>query len=74
MRTYLLFFLVLPGLFFQESNAQLGFCSGNYCDAIFRLEADTDNNNESENPLIQLRQDGGLFGGEHEASREEMML
>ncbi len=30
-----LFFLVLFGLFFQESNAQLGFCSGNYGDAIF---------------------------------------
>ncbi len=35
MRTYLLFFLVLFSLFFQESNAQLGFCSGNYGDAIF---------------------------------------
>ncbi len=30
-----LFFLVLFGLFFQESNAQLGFCNGNYGDAIF---------------------------------------
>ncbi|GAA4273929.1 T9SS type B sorting domain-containing protein [Aquimarina gracilis] len=35
MRIYLLFFLVLFGLFFQESNAQLGFCGGNYGDAIF---------------------------------------
>ena len=31
-------------------------------DAIFRLEADTDNNNESDNPLIRLRQDGGQVG------------
>ena len=31
-------------------------------DAIFLLEADTDNNNESDNPMIQLRQDGGTLG------------
>lgn len=31
-------------------------------DALFRLEADTDNNNEYDNPLIQFRQDGGMSG------------
>ncbi|MFP2996907.1 hypothetical protein ABN763_13405 [Spongiivirga sp. MCCC 1A20706] len=36
--------------------------TGTSGDAIFRLEADTDNDNESDNPLIQLRQDGGALG------------
>ncbi len=36
--------------------------SGTSGDAIFRLEADTVNNNENSNPLIQLRQDGDIIG------------
>ncbi|UJH68658.1 hypothetical protein [Allomuricauda sp. SCSIO 65647] len=36
--------------------------TGTSGDAIFRLEADTDNDNEFDNPLIQLRQDGGALG------------
>jgi len=36
--------------------------TGTSGDAIFRLEADTDNDNEADNPLIQLRQDSGLVG------------
>ncbi|UOY06003.1 hypothetical protein L0P88_18960 [Muricauda sp. SCSIO 64092] len=36
--------------------------SGTSGDAIFRLEADTDNNNEADNPMIQLRQDGDIIG------------
>ncbi len=31
-------------------------------DVIFRLDADLDNNNEYDNPLIKLRQDGGQTG------------
>ena len=41
---------------------KLHVTSGTSGDAILRLEADTDNNNESDNPLIQIRQDGGLSG------------
>ncbi|MGW9686767.1 hypothetical protein [Flagellimonas sp. 2504JD1-5] len=41
---------------------KLHVSTGTSGDAIFRLEADTDNNNESDNPLIQLRQDGGQLG------------
>ncbi|WP_108246742.1 hypothetical protein [Muricauda brasiliensis] len=33
-------------------------------DAILRLEADTDNNNETYNPMIQMRQDGGIIGAD----------
>ena len=36
--------------------------AGTSGDAVFRLEADTDNSNESDNPLIQIRQDGGQLG------------
>ncbi|WP_437398689.1 hypothetical protein [Flagellimonas lutimaris] len=41
---------------------RLHVSTGTSGDAILRLEADTDNNNESDNPLIQLRQDGGQVG------------
>jgi len=47
------------------TNAPLGLLhvtSGNSGDAIFRLEADRDNNNESDNPIIQMRQDGDIIG------------
>lgn len=36
--------------------------SGTASDAILRLEADTDNNNEDDNPVIEMYQDGGLVG------------
>jgi len=41
---------------------RLHVSTGTSGDAILRLEADTDNNNELDNPLIQLRQDGGQGG------------
>lgn len=36
--------------------------SGDSGDAVLHLEADTDNNNEYDNPMIKLRQDGGAVG------------
>ncbi|MGJ8733388.1 MAG: hypothetical protein ACSHW4_09580 [Cellulophaga sp.] len=59
--------------FTVESNGDLGIgtdkplanlhvSSGTSGDAIFRLEADKDNNNESDNPLIEFRQDGDIVG------------
>ncbi|MDN5215680.1 hypothetical protein QQ020_26620 [Fulvivirgaceae bacterium BMA12] len=42
--------------------SDLHISSGNDGDAILTLSADEDNNNESDNPLIQLRQDGGALG------------
>jgi hypothetical protein len=36
--------------------------SGTAGDAILRLEADTDNNNEDDNPRLEMYQDGGLVG------------
>ncbi len=41
---------------------RLHVSTGTSGDAILRLESDTDNNNESDNPLIQFRQDGGTTG------------
>ena len=43
---------------------KLHVTSGTSGDAIFRLEADTDNDNESDNPLIQFRQDGDIIGAD----------
>ncbi|WP_422858987.1 hypothetical protein ACOKFD_16885 [Flagellimonas sp. S174] len=42
--------------------ARLHVSSATSGDAVFRLEADTDNNNESDNPIIQFRQDGDIIG------------
>ncbi|MGW9686768.1 hypothetical protein [Flagellimonas sp. 2504JD1-5] len=50
------------GIGTNSPQGKLHVSTGTSGDAIFRLEADTDNNNESDNPLIQLRQDGGLLG------------
>jgi hypothetical protein len=36
--------------------------SGTANDAILRIEADTDNNNEEDNPRVELYQDGGQIG------------
>ncbi|MEH6681046.1 MAG: hypothetical protein V7724_10895 [Sediminicola sp.] len=41
---------------------QLHVSSRDYGDAILFLEADRDNNNEADNPIIQMRQDGGIIG------------
>ena len=50
------------GIGTSSPEGKLHVSSGTDGDAILRLEADTDNNNESDNPLIQLRQDGGALG------------
>jgi hypothetical protein len=42
----------------------LHISSGTSGDAHLILEADTDDNNESDNPKIVFRQDGGYYGGE----------
>ncbi|MEK6152011.1 hypothetical protein WIW50_02060 [Flavobacteriaceae bacterium 3-367] len=41
---------------------RLHISTGTSGDAVLRLEADTDNNDEYDNPMIQLRQDGSLVG------------
>ena len=59
-----------PGLFFDESTGRVGvgtdnptslftISSGTSGDAELTLMADTDNNNENDNPAIHLTQDGG---------------
>ncbi len=50
------------GIGTKNPQAKLEVSSGNSGDAILRIEADEDNNNESDNPLIQFRQDGGQLG------------
>ncbi|MGX1931316.1 hypothetical protein [Flagellimonas sp. 2504JD4-2] len=50
------------GIGTSSPTGRLHVSTGTSGDAIFRLEADSDNNNESDNPLIQLRQDGGQVG------------
>jgi hypothetical protein len=50
------------GIGTTSPSAKLHISSGTSGDAILLLEADTDNNNESDNPMIQLRQDGGTYG------------
>ena len=42
--------------------ANLEISSGNYGDAVLRIEADEDNNDEGDNPRIEFMQDGGLTG------------
>ncbi|MEC7262904.1 MAG: hypothetical protein VXW38_04125 [Bacteroidota bacterium] len=50
------------GLGTTSPQGKLHVSTGTSGDAILRLEADTDNNNESDNPMLQFRQDGGLTG------------
>ncbi|MFS4454735.1 hypothetical protein [Maribacter sp. 2304DJ31-5] len=50
------------GIGTNSPQGKLHVSTGTSGDAIFRLEADTDNNNESDNPLIEIRQDGGQLG------------
>ncbi len=45
-----------------DPKTKLEVTSGNSGDAILKLEADTDNNNESDNPRIEMYQDGKLIG------------
>lgn len=45
-----------------NANTLLHITSTTSGDAVLLLEADTDNNNESDNPTIQLRQDGNSVG------------
>lgn len=42
--------------------AKLEVSSATSGDSVLKIESDTDNNNESDNPRIELRQDGGLHG------------
>ncbi|WP_418498949.1 hypothetical protein [Flagellimonas sp.] len=52
------------GIGTNSPTARLHITSGISGDAVFRLEADTDNNNESDNPIIQMRQDGDIIGAD----------
>ena len=50
------------GIGTSSPSAKLHISSGTSGDAILLLEADTDNNKESDNPMIQLRQDESTVG------------
>ncbi len=50
------------GIGTTSPQAKLEVSSATSGDAILRIEADEDNNNESDNPMIQLRQDGDIIG------------
>ncbi len=50
------------GIGTTSPTSKLHVSSSTSGDAIFKLEADTDNNNESDNAWIQLTQDGGSLG------------
>lgn len=60
------------GMGTENPSAKLHVSTETSGDAVFRLEADTDNNNESDNPMIQLRQDGGQTGVNIGFSEEQM--
>jgi len=47
------------GIGTQAPETNLHVSSGTSGDATFLLEADTDNNNEADQPFIEMRQDGG---------------
>ncbi len=52
----------LVGIGTAAPSSILHVSTGTSGDAVFRLEADTDNNNENDNPIIELRQDGDIIG------------
>jgi hypothetical protein len=52
----------------------LHISSGTSGDAHLILEADTDNNNESDNPKIVFRQDGGYYTGEIGLTNNHMVF
>jgi hypothetical protein len=52
----------------------LHISSGTSGDAHLILEADTDNNNESDNPKIVFRQDGGYYTGEIGLTNNRMVF
>ncbi|WP_340064265.1 hypothetical protein [Ascidiimonas aurantiaca] len=43
-------------------SGKLHVSSGTEGDAVFKLEADTNNDNELNNPILKFRQDGGIVG------------
>jgi|SRR5690606_22259654 len=60
-KTFSIFLLIFTISFHGQENIEV-ISSGTSGDAILKIEADTDNNNEGDNPRIELRQDGGLHG------------
>tara|TARA_B110001452_G_scaffold252778_1_gene242913 strand:+ start:464 stop:1552 length:1089 start_codon:yes stop_codon:yes gene_type:complete len=50
------------GIGTTSPQGNLHVSSGTSGDAILKLEADSDNNNEYDNPMIQIRQDAGQVG------------
>ena len=50
------------GIGTDEPAANLEISSGNYGDAVLRIEADEDNSDEGDNPRIEFMQDGGING------------
>ncbi len=50
------------GIGTTSPSAKLHVSSMTSGDAVVKIEADIDNNNESDNPIIQFRQDGGTLG------------
>ncbi|WP_422082005.1 hypothetical protein [Ulvibacterium sp.] len=50
------------GIGTTSPNSVLHVSKGTSGDAILRLEADTDNNNDFDNPMIEMRQDGDIVG------------
>ena len=50
------------GIGTANPSGNLHVSSGTSGDAILKIEADIDNNNESDNPIIQFRQDGDIVG------------
>ncbi|MDD7886030.1 tail fiber protein [Flavivirga sp. 57AJ16] len=59
---YFLFFICLLSLYAEAQTVVETVSSGTSGDATLKIEADTDNNNESDNPRIELVQDGGGLG------------
>jgi len=50
------------GIGTMAPSGKLHISSGTIGDAVFRLEADTNNDNELNNPILEFRQDGGIVG------------
>ncbi len=52
------------GIGTASPSTNLHLSTGTSGDALFRIEADTDNNNENDNPILEYRQDGGATRAE----------
>ncbi|GMN06251.1 hypothetical protein MTsPCn5_16400 [Croceitalea sp. MTPC5] len=50
------------GIGTEAPQGKLHISAGTSGDAVLRIEADTDNNNESDNPIIEFSQDGDVVG------------